>query len=54
MAFVSIYPQNCSESMGKVLPGEHKNLDGSGYNPLDLDEFQLLSWVGSENSWDIT
>lgn len=50
----SIHPQNCSESMGKVLTGEHKNLDGSGYSPLELDGFQLLSWVGSENSWDIT
>lgn len=50
----SIHPQNRFECMGKVLPGEHKNLDWSGYGLLELDEFQLLTWMGSENSPDIT
>lgn len=50
----SIHPQNRPEYMGKVLPGEHKNLDCSGYSLLDLDDFQLLSWIGLENSPDIT
>lgn len=50
----SIHPQNLSECMGRVLPGECKNLDWSGYGLLDLDEFQLLSWIGSENSPGIT
>lgn len=50
----SIHPQNLSKCTGKVLPGECKNLNWNGYSLLDLGEFQLLSWLASENSPDIT
>lgn len=49
----TIHPQSCTECTGKVLPGERKNLDWSGYGLLDLDEFQVLPRIGSENSPDI-
>ena len=52
-ALCSIHPQNRSECMERCCQGNVKTLI-EVYSLLDLDEFQLLSWVGSENSPDIT